>query len=118
MITHSVMCPIFLWNITLYLVLELSCAHLGKTHEHAMLRMQLSFVLCNLCAWLLIPKSMLSIFTYKLTAQIMFTFPPNIGINAVFDELPSAWHSWRNPNTPDNQNTCGRQHACIQPGHN
>ena len=87
--THSVMCPILLWNITLYLVLELSCAHLGKTHEHTVLRMQLSFVLCNLCAWLLIPKSMLSIFTYKFTAQIMFTFP-TIGINSVFDWLTGA----------------------------
>ena len=115
--THSVMCPILLWNITLYLVLELSCVHLGKTHEHTMLRMQLSFVLCNLCAWLLIPQSMLSILTYKLTAQIMFTFP-SIGIKAFFYKLRSAWHSWRNPNKLDNQNTCGRQHACIQPGHN
>ena len=83
--THSVMCRILLWNITLYLVLELSCAHFGKTHEHTMLRIQLSFVLFNVCAWLLIHKNMPSIFTHKFTPHIMFMFL-NIGINTVFDK--------------------------------
>ena len=40
--THSVMCHIHTWNIILYLVLELPFTHFGNTHEHTMLRIQLS----------------------------------------------------------------------------
>ena len=40
--THSVMCHIHIWNIILYLVLELPFAHFGNTPEHTMLRIQLS----------------------------------------------------------------------------
>ena len=40
--THSVMCHIYIWNIILYLVLELLFTHFGNTHEHSMLRIRLS----------------------------------------------------------------------------
>ena len=36
--THSVMCHLHIWNIILYLVLELPFTHFGNTHEHTMLR--------------------------------------------------------------------------------
>ena len=54
--THSVMCHIYIWNIILYLVLELPFTYFGNTHEHNA-QDTIERILCSICGWLLIRKS-------------------------------------------------------------
>ena len=53
--THSVMCHIYIWNIIVYLVLELPFTYFGNTHEHNAQDIIVR-ISCSICACLLMHK--------------------------------------------------------------
>ena len=73
--THSVMCHIHIWNIILYLILELLFTYFGNTHEHTMLRIRLSVFYAVLLhgPWYIKVLYGSHIYTDIFTLQIMST---------------------------------------------